>query len=252
MSLVRAFPCSIQQAPCDFSRDSLDSEIIMPLSLPMILLRSTIFRLLAILGVLLLPGCALFDSGADLASFRTVVIDPGHGGYDHGAHAVRGMDEKMLTLDVAQRLRPLLQARGYHVVMTRNSDIFIPLGDRAGISNAHPDAAFVSIHCNWASRRSATGVEAYYYNPRSAPLAANILREISGCYGSHSRGVKPCHYYVLHHNMRPATLVELGFISNPTENSSLQNPAVRQRLAEQIASGISRIHGGHAPASPSS
>lgn len=216
------------------------------------LLRKAALRLLPMLAALLLPGCALFDSGADLASFRTVVVDPGHGGYDHGAHAVRGMDEKMLTLDVAQRLRPLLQERGYRVVMTRNSDVFIPLSVRTAISNAHTDAAFVSIHCNWANRRSATGVESYYYNPHSAPFAANILREISGCYGSHSRGVKSCHYFVLHHNYRPATLLELGFISNSGENARLQDAAVRQLLAERIAVGISRVHGGHAPAAPAS
>lgn len=212
--------------------------------------RTLALRLLPMLAALLLPGCALFESGADLSNFRTVVIDPGHGGIDHGAHAVRGMDEKMLTLDVAQRLRPLLQRRGYHVVMTRNSDIFIPLGVRTAISNAHPDAAFVSIHCNWTPKRSVTGVESYYYNPHSAPFAANILHSIYDCYGSHSRGVKPCHYYVLHHNLRPATLVELGFISNPQENARLQDPAIRQRLAEQLAAGISRVHGGHAPAAP--
>lgn len=214
----------------------------------MIPIRTLSFRLLPLLvTLLLLPGCELFNPGADLSNFRTVIIDPGHGGYDHGAHAIRGQDEKMLTLDVAQRLKPLLQARGYHVVMTRNSDIFIPLGVRTAISNAHPDAAFVSIHCNWAPGRSASGVEAYYYNPRSAPFAANILREISGSYGSHSRGVKSCHYYVLHHNLRPATLLELGFISNPWEDSRLQDPAVRQLLAERIAAGISKLHGGHAP-----
>ena len=201
-----------------------------------------------LLAFVLLPGCAPFESGAGLSNFRTVVVDPGHGGYDHGAHAICGMDEKMLTLDVARRLKPLLQQRGYHVVMTRNSDIFIPLGVRTGISNAHPDAAFVSIHCNMAPKRAANGVETYYYNPRSAPFAANILSEIAGCYGSQSRGVKPCRYYVLHHNMRPATLIEIGFISNSWENGQLQNPAVRQRIAERIAAGISKGHGGHAPA----
>jgi N-acetylmuramoyl-L-alanine amidase len=205
-------------------------------------------RILPLLAALMLPGCALFEEGAGLSNFRTVVLDPGHGGYDNGAKAARGLNEKMLTLDVARRVKPLLEARGYHVVMTRNSDVFIPLGGRTGISNAHPDAAFVSIHCNWANRRSANGVEAYYYNPRSAPLAANILREIAGCYGSHSRGVKFARYYVLHHNERPATLLELGFISNGKENASLQDPAVRQRIAEKIAIGISKIHGGHAPA----
>ena len=204
--------------------------------------------LCGMMALVLLSGCASLESGAGLSNFRTVVIDPGHGGYDHGAHAIRGMDEKMLTLDVARRLKPLLQDRGYHVVMTRERDIFIPLGVRTGISNAHPNAAFVSIHCNMAPKRAATGVETYYYNPRCAPFAANILSEIAGCYGSHSRGVKPCHYYVLHHNLRPSTLVEIGFISNAWENARLQDPAVRQRIAERLAAGISKGHGGHAPA----
>ena len=204
-------------------------------------------RCLPLLAVLLLPGCALFEEGAGLSNFHTVVLDPGHGGYDNGARAVKGLPEKMLTLDVARRVKPLLEARGYHVVMTRTTDVFIPLGGRTGISNAHPDAAFVSIHFNSASRRAAKGVETFYYNPRSAPLASNILREIATCYGSHSRGTKYARYYVLHHNQRPATLLELGFVSNAQENSLLQDPAVRQRLAERIAAGIARGHGGRAP-----
>jgi len=205
-------------------------------------------RCLPLLAVLLLPGCALFEEGATLSNFHTVVLDPGHGGYDNGAKSVRGLSEKILTLDVARRVKPLLEARGYQVVMTRTTDVFIPLGGRTGISNAHADAAFVSIHFNSASRRAANGVETYYYNSRSAPLASNILREIANCYGSHSRGTKYARYYVLHHNERPATLLELGFVSNPQENKLLQDPAVRQLLAEKIAVGIAKGHGGHAPA----
>lgn len=226
---------------------SLNSLFVMPVRSTMIFSPSALLRCLPLLVVLLLPGCALFEEGADLSNFHTVVLDPGHGGYDHGAHAFRGMDEKMLTLDVAKRVKPLLEVRGYRVIMTRTTDVFIPLGGRTSISNSHPDAAFVSIHCNWAGRRSANGVEAYYFNPHSAPLARNILGEVASCYGSHSRGVKFARYYVLHHNERPATLLEIGFISNPQEDASLQNPAVRQRIAEKIAQGISKIHGGHAP-----
>ena len=120
-----------------------------------------LLRLLPLMAVLLLPGCALFEGGAGLSDFRTVVLDPGHGGYDNGAKAVRGLNEKMLTLDVARRVKPLLEGRGYHVVMTRTTDVFIPLVGRTGISNAHPNAAFVSIHCNWANRRSANGCLLY-------------------------------------------------------------------------------------------
>jgi N-acetylmuramoyl-L-alanine amidase len=196
---------------------------------------------------LLLPGCALLEEGAGLSNFRTVVIDAGHGGYDNGAKARQGIPEKSLTLDVARRVKPLLEARGYRVVMTRTTDVFIPLGGRTAISNGHPDAAFVSIHFNCSPKRSANGVETYYYNPRSRPLAANILASIANCYGSHSRGVKFARFFVLHHNQRPATLLELGFVSNPAENAKLQDPRVRQVLAEKIAEGIARGHGGHAP-----
>lgn len=204
-------------------------------------------RCLLLLAALLLPGCALFEEGASLSNFRTVVVDAGHGGYDNGARGRQGLSEKMLTLDVARRLKPILEARGYHVVMTRTTDVFIPLGGRTAISNSHSDAAFVSIHFNCSPRRAADGVETYYYDRRSAPFAANILREIATCYGSHSRGVKYARFYVLHHNQRPATLLELGFVSNPKENAKLQDPRVRQLLAERIAAGIARGHGGHAP-----
>jgi N-acetylmuramoyl-L-alanine amidase len=204
-------------------------------------------RCLPLLAALMLPGCALFEEGSGLSDFRTVVVDPGHGGYDNGAKACRGLPEKMLTLDVARRLKPLLQARGYRVVMTRDTDVFIPLKGRTDVSNARPDSIFVSIHCNDSPRHAADGVEAYYYAPRSSKLAGAILRQIAPCYGSHSRGVKFAHYYVLHHNTRPATLLELGFLSNPKENSRLQDPKVRQVIAERIASGIAGLEGGHAP-----
>lgn len=206
-----------------------------------------LLRCLPLLAALLLPGCALFEEGASLSNFRTVVVDAGHGGYDNGARGRQGLSEKMLTLDVARRLKPLLEARGYHVVMTRTADVFIPLGGRTAISNSHSDAAFVSIHFNCSPRRAADGVETYYYDRRSAPFASNILREIATCYGSHSRGVKYARFYVLHHNQRPATLLELGFVSNPKENAKLQDPRVRQLLAERIAAGIARGHGGRAP-----
>jgi N-acetylmuramoyl-L-alanine amidase len=207
----------------------------------------TLLRCLPLLAALLLPGCALFEESATLSNFRTVVLDAGHGGYDNGAKAVRGMPEKSLTLDMVRRVQPLLQKRGYRVIMTRDTDVFIPLGGRTAISNSHPEAAFVSIHFNCSPKRSAYGVETYYYDPRSKPLAANILREIAPCYGSYSRGVKYARFYVLHHNQRPATLLELGFVSSPKENAKLQDPKVRQILAEKIAEGIAKGHGGHAP-----
>jgi N-acetylmuramoyl-L-alanine amidase len=192
---------------------------------------------------MLLSGCALFEpSSASLHSFHTVVLDPGHGGYDSGARAASGLPEKNLTLDVAQRTKPLLEARGYHVVMTRNKDVFIPLGVRTAIANQHPDAIFVSIHFNCSPSSAAKGIETYYYNRPSDQLAATILRELLPVYHTHERGVKRATYYVLHHNQRPATLLELGFVSNRSENDILQKPEIRQQLAKQIAQGIADCH----------
>src|SRR3954447_21647231 len=78
----------------------------------------------------------------------TIVIDAGHGGHDRGGIAGQRVSEKMMNLDVAQRLKALLQASGYRVVMTRDSDVFIPLGMRVAIANAYRDAIFVCIHFN--------------------------------------------------------------------------------------------------------
>ncbi|OHE76871.1 MAG: hypothetical protein A3F67_06005 [Verrucomicrobia bacterium RIFCSPHIGHO2_12_FULL_41_10] len=206
---------------------------------------SLIFQgLLLVLCLFLLPGCALFEpEGSNLTNFHTVVLDAGHGGYDHGTVAVSGKEEKLLTLDLAERLKPLLEEKGYHVIMTRSNDTFIPLGERTAIANAHPDAIFVSLHFNSSPNRSASGIETYYYNRASQRLASNIFRELLPVYKAHHRGVKHAVYYVLHHNRRPATLLELGFISNRRENIILQNSTTRQHLAEHIAQGIATTSG---------
>src|SRR5437868_11953812 len=76
------------------------------------------------------------SSGGD-SSPITVVIDAGHGGYDRGGIPGQRVSEKDMTLDVAQRLGRALEASGYRVVMTRNSDVFVPLGTRCAIANSY-------------------------------------------------------------------------------------------------------------------
>src|SRR4030088_2661043 len=88
------------------------------------------------------------------AQSRTVVIDAGHGGFDRGGVPYQRIGEKNLTLDVAQRLKRVMQASGYRVIMTRDSDVFIPLGTRVAIANSNRNAIFVSIHFNSAPRWS--------------------------------------------------------------------------------------------------
>ncbi len=94
---------------------------------------------------------------------RKIVVDAGHGGHDSGAVSPQGTKEKELVLDVAQRLAGRLRADGFEVVMTRNSDVFISLGDRASITNAKEADLFVSVHANASSSAALHGFEAYYF-----------------------------------------------------------------------------------------
>jgi len=196
-----------------------------------------------------LVGCA--DSGGrygpGAGHFDTVVVDAGHGGHDPGARAVSGSREKVLALDTAQRLTKILRSRGLRVIETRTTDYFVPLSRRVEISNRTGNAIFVSVHYNWGRRRGANGIEIFHYSPRSRRLATNVLKETLRAYPTTNRGVKTARFHVLRNNRRPAILCELGFLSNPKDNSQIQKAAVRQRLAERIAAGILAERAGRSP-----
>jgi N-acetylmuramoyl-L-alanine amidase len=174
------------------------------------------------------------------AQSRTIVLDAGHGGFDRGGVPGQRISEKDKTLDVAQRLRRLLQADGYRVIMTRDSDVFVPLPTRVAIANSYRDASFVSIHFNCASRVGANGIETYYYRSDSASLAQSIHRNVVSSAPSENRGIRRRGFYVLRRTAIPSVLVECGFLTNPTEGRLAQTGDYRQRLAEQIARGIRR------------
>src|SRR6201997_4403868 len=169
----------------------------------------------------------------------TVVIDAGHGGHDRGGIPGQRIAEKVMTLDVAQRLRNVLEASGYHVVMTRDSDVFVPLGTRVAIANSYRNAIFVCVHFNATNRSGASGIETYFYSRDSLPLASAIHHFVVGGAPSSSRGVRRRGYYVLRKTNIPAVLVECGFLTNPTEAAYAQTVSYRQRLAEEIAAGVS-------------
>src|SRR5438132_6927248 len=168
----------------------------------------------------------------------TVVIDAGHGGFDRGGIPGQRVPEKTMTLDVAQRLKALLTAYGYRVVMTRDSDVFVPLGTRVAIANSYRDAIFVCIHFNAARRGSANGIETYFYSSQSLPLASAIHYYVAGGAPTPNRGVRRRGFYVLRKTTIPAVLVECGFLTNATEANFAQNSAYQQKLAEEIGRGI--------------
>ena len=179
-----------------------------------------------------------------LASFAfgqgTIVIDAGHGGHDRGGVPYQRIGEKGMTLDVSLRLRRVLQAQGYRVIMTRTSDVFIPLGTRVAIANRYRGATFVSVHFNSSRRAGANGVETYYYRSDSAGLAASIHRNVVAGAPTENRGIRRRGFYVLRRTAIPSVLVECGFLTNPQEGRLAQSASYRQQLAERIARGIRR------------
>lgn len=200
-------------------------------------MRSVLCAALACSLAVFLTGCASSPYG--VGRFGTVVVDAGHGGLDRGAKGMDGRSvEKVYALDTAKRIEKGLRARGYRVIMTRKRDYFVTLPSRVAISNRQRGAVFVSVHYNWTPRSSVSGVETYYYNSRSYPLAASIQREIDRVAPTPNRGVKRSRFHVLRNNARPAALVELGFMSNPRELRLIKSASYRQRLADAVVRGI--------------
>src|SRR5499427_1778412 len=130
-------------------------------------------------------------------SFNTVVVDAGHGGKDSGAYRRYGPAEKLVALDVAQRLNRKLRESQLKTVMTRDSDVFIPLNDRVAIENAQKNAIFVSIHFNDSRRRGIHGFETYYHSSASFDLANGVQEKLMTIPHSKNGGVHTANFRVL-------------------------------------------------------
>jgi N-acetylmuramoyl-L-alanine amidase len=114
-------------------------------------------------------------------SFKTIVIDPGHGGKDPGARGQRGTEEKDITLKVALKLRDLLSKQpGVRVLMTRDRDEFVELEDRAKFANGREADLFVSIHVNSHPQRSVKGIEIYHFGEAKDQRALEVAARENG------------------------------------------------------------------------
>ncbi|MFL6527919.1 MAG: N-acetylmuramoyl-L-alanine amidase [Chthoniobacterales bacterium] len=202
-------------------------------------------KYLTVLSSIALSAFAFTAHAATREAGSTIVIDAGHGGFDRGGVPGQQISEKDKTLDVALRLRQILRAAGYRVVMTREGDYFVTLGNRVAIANSYRGAQFVSIHFNCAPRAGANGIETYYYRSDSAALATRIHRNVVAGAPSENRGIRRRGFYVIRKTAIPAVLVECGFLTNPTEGRLASSAQYRQQLAQEIANGIM---GGPTPA----
>jgi N-acetylmuramoyl-L-alanine amidase len=198
--------------------------------------------LLALSG--LLVACATWRGPTEAGmkdtskSFKTVVVDAGHGGKDNGAYRKFGGAEKIATLDVAKRLSRKLRESDFKIVMTRSTDVFIPLDERVAIENAQKNSIFVSIHFNDSRRRGVHGFETYYHSANSSDLAHRIQSKLMTIPHSANRGVHTANFRVLRLANYPAVLVECGFLSNRFEGGEARDSEYREALADQIAEAI--------------
>jgi N-acetylmuramoyl-L-alanine amidase len=195
---------------------------------------------LAIALLASLGACATQTGGVKNTSktFTTVVVDAGHGGKDSGAYRRSGPPEKVVALDVAQRLERKLRESQLQTVMIRSSDVFIPLDERVAIENSQKNAIFVSIHFNDSRRRGIRGFETYYHSGAAVGLANGIQAKLMTIPNSGNRGVHRADFRVLRMANYPAVLVECGFLSNRSEGNQARDWEYRELLADRIAEAI--------------
>lgn len=121
-----------------------------------------------------IPEPRPIDAALFPLAVRKIMLDPGHGGASVGTGAGSGLIEKNLTLDIAERVKALLAARSFSVLLTREDDRPIDLADRAALANRAGADIFVSIHLNWIGDRKARGVETYYLGPTDDPYLTQL------------------------------------------------------------------------------
>ena len=168
---------------------------------------------------------------------KYVVIDAGHGGTDYGA--IRGnINEKDITLEVAQKVEKLLTKKGYVVAMTRSDDTYVSLEERVEASETFNPDVFVSIHVNSSNSESPNGIETHYYKDNSLHLAKCIHASLLNNINAHDRGLFKSKFYVINHTTAPAVLVEMGFMSNPAERAQIITESRKSNTAKAIVEGI--------------
>lgn len=196
-------------------------------------------------------------STAPNSSLKTIIIDPGHGGEDSGAVADNGVLEKDINLDVSKKLRDMLKATGYKVIMTRDEDTAIydkdsktlrqkkvsDMKKRVEIINSDKNNVLISIHQNKFEKKQYSGSQIFYSknNEESFNLAQSIQKSIRGLIQPDNDRELKCagkDIYLLNKANVPAVIVECGFVSNDEELEKLSDENYKLNLAFSIYSGV--------------
>lgn len=186
----------------------------------------------------------------------TVIIDAGHGGFDGGAVAADGTNEKDINLEIALKLEQLLTLAGFDTVMVRTTDCSVDSGgdtirerkrsdlkNRFALMEQHNGAIYLCIHQNKYSGSSVKGAQVFYTpgNEQSKQLAGDIQSVIAeNLQTDNKRVIKQCDssVYIIHNAPTTAVLVECGFISNQTDLHNLKDEAYQGRLAFAICAAL--------------
>ncbi|MED4401049.1 SH3 domain-containing protein [Metabacillus fastidiosus] len=172
---------------------------------------------------------------------KTIIIDAGHGGRDSGTIGIRGTLEKNLTLKTANLVYNKLKASGANVFLTRSNDTYVSLTSRVSTTHYRTADAFVSIHYDSASNSSTRGVSTFYYNSlKDQTLAKAIQKELVKETNFFDRGIRFGNFHVLRENNRPSVLIELGFLSNRTEEITMNTAGYQEKASQAIYYGLSQ------------
>lgn len=180
------------------------------------------------------------------ATGQLVVVDAGHGGGDPGAVSpIDKTQEKDIVLKAALKLQKKLSAMGYRVYLTRDYDTYVNLRARASIANELGADVFISVHANAATNSKAYGIETLYRKDarNSYAFAKAIQKGMINATGGKSRGVinRP-ELAVLRLTVMPAALVEIGFVTNPTELANLKNDSYLDKVITGIVDGVNQYY----------
>jgi N-acetylmuramoyl-L-alanine amidase len=172
---------------------------------------------------------------------KTIVIDPGHGGEDNGTTGANGTLEKNLTLRSAKLLYDKLSAAGANVYLTRGNDTYISLASRVSYAESLNADAFVSIHYDSNPDTSVRGSTGYYYHDYQKSLANEVYSSTINQTGLKNRGIRFGDFHVIRENTQKATLIELGYLSNPAEEMTLNSGSFQENAATGIYNGLARF-----------
>ncbi len=179
---------------------------------------------------------------------KPVVIDAGHGGIDPGTN-IGDLFEKDINLDVALKMSKILDEAGIKTILTRDDDTFMKPSEKIGFANKNNACLFVSIHCNSFEDSSVSGTTTLYYpsdykdagNLSGREFASIIQEELMKLINTRDRGILSSpKTIVLKYSKMPSALVELAFMTNPSDAALLASEDFRQKAAEGIANGIIR------------